>query len=265
MADEPVKVEGEIFAPGASTDPRWKFLRDVAAFELKLALNNIHNFIQIPLTLAVALVDVDLQAWRGRFALLLAGEAGPDDRRPHQHLQHHRSSRARAEQGLHRRCGASASRRRDRARIREGRHGGEHQERGRPRLRRDAGPHRARIAESRRGDGESGGRSQGRRGEVSREEGGGDSCSSRQTRLSSPASASVYASAREGNPGANASPNLSRKISLRIVENRKCGSAWVALPLATLPCRSAGDDNLGYSPKNPSSTFTVFSPSFSTL
>jgi hypothetical protein len=58
MADEPVKVEGEIFAPGASTDPRWKFLRDVAAFELKLALNNIHNFIQIPLTLAVALVDV---------------------------------------------------------------------------------------------------------------------------------------------------------------------------------------------------------------
>ena len=57
MADEPVKVEGEIFAPGASTDPRWKFLRDVAAFELKLALNNIHNFVQIPLTLAVALVD----------------------------------------------------------------------------------------------------------------------------------------------------------------------------------------------------------------
>src|SRR5215475_11620962 len=58
MSDEPVKVEGEILAPGEPIDPRWKFLRDVAVFELKLALNNIHNFIQIPLTLAVALVDI---------------------------------------------------------------------------------------------------------------------------------------------------------------------------------------------------------------
>lgn len=39
-------------------DARWKFLRDVAVFELKLALNNLHNFIQIPMTLAVALFDI---------------------------------------------------------------------------------------------------------------------------------------------------------------------------------------------------------------
>jgi squalene cyclase len=39
-------------------DPRWKFLRDVAVFELKLTLNNIHNFFQVPLTLVVALVDL---------------------------------------------------------------------------------------------------------------------------------------------------------------------------------------------------------------
>ncbi len=58
MADEPVKVEGEILAPGAPTDPRWKFLRDVAVFELKLTINNFHNFFQVPLTLAVALFDL---------------------------------------------------------------------------------------------------------------------------------------------------------------------------------------------------------------
>ncbi|HEY0303229.1 MAG TPA: hypothetical protein VGC36_17920 [Rhizomicrobium sp.] len=52
-------------APGtppalSNHDPhaRWTFLRDVAVFEFKLALNNIHNFFQIPLTLAVAAFDI---------------------------------------------------------------------------------------------------------------------------------------------------------------------------------------------------------------
>ena len=37
---------------------RWKFIRDVAVFQFKLFLNNVHNFVQIPLTLVVALVDL---------------------------------------------------------------------------------------------------------------------------------------------------------------------------------------------------------------
>ncbi len=37
---------------------RWKFLRDVAVFQLKLALNNVHNFVQIPISLGVAAVDL---------------------------------------------------------------------------------------------------------------------------------------------------------------------------------------------------------------
>jgi len=41
-----------------NSDARWKFLRDVAVFELKLVLNNLHNFVQVPITLAVAAVDV---------------------------------------------------------------------------------------------------------------------------------------------------------------------------------------------------------------
>ena len=44
--------------PLSPRDARWRFMRDVAVFELKLMLNNVHNFIQVPLTLATALVDV---------------------------------------------------------------------------------------------------------------------------------------------------------------------------------------------------------------
>ena len=44
----------------SNIDPhaRWKFIRDVAVFQFKLFLNNVHNFVQIPLTLVVALVDL---------------------------------------------------------------------------------------------------------------------------------------------------------------------------------------------------------------
>ena len=44
----------------SNIDPhaRWKFIRDVAVFQFKLFLNNVHNFFQIPLTLVVALVDL---------------------------------------------------------------------------------------------------------------------------------------------------------------------------------------------------------------
>jgi hypothetical protein len=44
----------------SNVDPhaRWKFIRDVLVFEGKLALNNIHNFVQIPLTLALAVFDL---------------------------------------------------------------------------------------------------------------------------------------------------------------------------------------------------------------
>ncbi len=37
---------------------RWKFMRDVAVFEAKLTLNNLHNMFQVPLTFAVAVFDL---------------------------------------------------------------------------------------------------------------------------------------------------------------------------------------------------------------
>ena len=55
---EPRKVEGQVLPPLSARDARWKFLRDVAVFELKLTLNNFHNFFQVPLTLGIALFDL---------------------------------------------------------------------------------------------------------------------------------------------------------------------------------------------------------------
>jgi len=55
---EPKKVEGQVLPPLSARDARWKFIRDVAVFELKLTLNNFHNFFQVPLTLGVALFDL---------------------------------------------------------------------------------------------------------------------------------------------------------------------------------------------------------------
>jgi hypothetical protein len=44
--------------PPSNADARWKFIRDVTVFELKLALNNVHNFFQIPLTFGIAVFDL---------------------------------------------------------------------------------------------------------------------------------------------------------------------------------------------------------------
>ncbi|HWD29780.1 MAG TPA: hypothetical protein VG387_21590 [Rhizomicrobium sp.] len=59
MANDLVPVPPPVEAvPVEPRDARWRFLRDVVVFEAKLALNNLHNFFQIPLTLAVAVFDV---------------------------------------------------------------------------------------------------------------------------------------------------------------------------------------------------------------
>jgi hypothetical protein len=57
MSDVPNPPQ-EILTPQTAGEKRWQFLRDVAVFELKLMLNNFHNFFQVPLTLGVALFDL---------------------------------------------------------------------------------------------------------------------------------------------------------------------------------------------------------------
>src|SRR5438105_8731356 len=55
---EPKKVEGQILPPLSARDGRWKFIRDVAVFELELTLNSFHSCFQVQLTLDVGLADL---------------------------------------------------------------------------------------------------------------------------------------------------------------------------------------------------------------
>ena len=67
--------------PPTNSDERWKFLRDLGVFQFKLALNNIHNFIQIPVTLVIALVDLVFkgESEGARFYKFLEVGRGIDD------------------------------------------------------------------------------------------------------------------------------------------------------------------------------------------
>jgi hypothetical protein len=70
MSDQPEPVTD---IPNTDPHARWKFIRDVGVFQFKLFLNNVHNFVQIPLTLVVAVVDLifKTEPEGGRFYKLL--------------------------------------------------------------------------------------------------------------------------------------------------------------------------------------------------
>jgi ribosome-associated translation inhibitor RaiA len=67
--------------PPPNSHERWKFLRDVGVFQFKLALNNLHNFVQIPVTLAIAAVDLVFkgESEGSRFYKFLEMGRGIDD------------------------------------------------------------------------------------------------------------------------------------------------------------------------------------------
>src|SRR5450432_2416541 len=44
--------------PRANSDDRWKFLRDVLVFQLKMFLDNVRGFALMPISLVAALVDL---------------------------------------------------------------------------------------------------------------------------------------------------------------------------------------------------------------
>ncbi|MGH6872862.1 MAG: hypothetical protein ACREHE_15280 [Rhizomicrobium sp.] len=52
--------------PPPDNDPhaRWRFLRDVLVFQLKLVLGNLQNFLLLPVSLAAALIDVIFKGGR---------------------------------------------------------------------------------------------------------------------------------------------------------------------------------------------------------
>ncbi|MGN6147233.1 MAG: hypothetical protein ACTHPD_01705 [Rhizomicrobium sp.] len=56
----------EILPPLPPSDPhlRWKFLRDVLVFQLKLILGNLQNFVLVPVSLAAAVLDLFIKGGR---------------------------------------------------------------------------------------------------------------------------------------------------------------------------------------------------------
>ena len=44
--------------PRANSDDRWKFLRDVLVFQLKMFLDNVRGFALMPISLVAALIDL---------------------------------------------------------------------------------------------------------------------------------------------------------------------------------------------------------------
>jgi hypothetical protein len=45
-------------SPPANSDERWKFLRDVAVFQLKMLLDNVRDFALMPVSLGAAVIDL---------------------------------------------------------------------------------------------------------------------------------------------------------------------------------------------------------------
>ncbi len=44
--------------PGTNRDERWRFLRDVLVFQLKMLLDNVRDFALMPISLVAALIDL---------------------------------------------------------------------------------------------------------------------------------------------------------------------------------------------------------------
>jgi hypothetical protein len=50
--------------PRATSDERWKFMRDVVVFQLKLFLDNVRDLVLMPVALVAALIDLVLRGDR---------------------------------------------------------------------------------------------------------------------------------------------------------------------------------------------------------
>lgn len=68
-------------SPRANADDRWKFMRDVVIFQLKLFLDNVRDLVLMPVSLAAALIDLVLRGERegARFYKVLRWGAHSED------------------------------------------------------------------------------------------------------------------------------------------------------------------------------------------
>jgi hypothetical protein len=68
-------------SPRANANERWKFMRDVVIFQLKLFLDNVRDLVLMPVSLAAALIDLVLRGERegARFYKVLRWGAHSED------------------------------------------------------------------------------------------------------------------------------------------------------------------------------------------
>jgi hypothetical protein len=48
----------ELMQPGSNADARWKFMRDVVVFQIKMLLDNVRDLVLMPVSLIAALIDL---------------------------------------------------------------------------------------------------------------------------------------------------------------------------------------------------------------
>jgi hypothetical protein len=53
-----VQNESQSLVPSNQSDERWKFLRDVVVFQLKMLIDNVRDFALIPVSLGAAAIDL---------------------------------------------------------------------------------------------------------------------------------------------------------------------------------------------------------------
>jgi len=58
MAGRIIGMDSLSSPPAAGSGDRWRFLRDVAVFQLKLFLDNVRDFALVPISLVAALIDL---------------------------------------------------------------------------------------------------------------------------------------------------------------------------------------------------------------
>src|SRR5436190_13761805 len=57
-------MNDELKRSQANSDDRWKFMRDVAVFQLKMFLDNVRDLVLMPVSLVAALIDLILKGER---------------------------------------------------------------------------------------------------------------------------------------------------------------------------------------------------------
>ena len=87
-------MSDNLITPRANSDERWKFLRDVVVFQLKMLLDNVRDLVLMPVALVGGAARPDPARRAGGSAFLQGAAMGLAQREGDRSLQRHRASGA---------------------------------------------------------------------------------------------------------------------------------------------------------------------------